>query len=80
MTDEDRAKLKKLLGREYAPPVLLIREEVELGGGYHTLTVTHEKEERDWSEPYNKSSNVQYRSRVVKVPYPPEAERSWHAD
>ncbi len=67
----ERQKLEKLLHRPYKPPVLYIFEEVELGGGYHTLSVTQFGPERDWSEPYKKSSQVQYRSRTVKVEYPP---------
>jgi hypothetical protein len=67
----DKDELEKLLEREYKPPELFIREEVELGGGYHTLTATHMKQETDWSEPYNKSSRVQYRCRIIKVPFPP---------
>jgi len=62
--------LNQLLGRDYNPPQLLIAEEVELGSGYHTLHATSAPPS-DWSEPYKKSSNVQYRRRVVRVPYPP---------
>lgn len=65
-------KLKQLLRREYTPPALFIFEEVELGGGYHTLNTINETKERDWSEPYCKSSHVKYRNRIVRVPYPPQ--------
>lgn len=62
----------ELLGRPYDPPALFIAEEVELGGGYHTMWVVQGiTEESGWSEPYKKSSEVQYRRRVVRVPYPP---------
>ncbi len=61
----------ELLEREYDPPKLFIVEEVEIGSGYHSLYITSETKERDWSEPYNKSSHVQYRDRVILVPYPP---------
>ncbi len=65
--------IDELLGRPYKPPPLYIFEEVELGSGYHTMHVCHHKvEERGWSEPYRKSSSVQYRNRIVLVPYPPE--------
>jgi len=60
----------ELLERPYMPPPLFIREEVELGGGYHSYRVSWEQE-RDWSEPYTKSSQVRYRNRVVRVPFPP---------
>jgi len=64
--------LRALLERDYNPPPLFIFEEVELGSGYHSLHVSYERKERDWSaEPYKKSSNVEYRNRVVRVPYPP---------
>jgi len=64
--------LRALLERDYKPPPLFIFEEVELGSGYHSLHVSYERKERDWSaEPYKKSSNVEYRNRVVRVPYPP---------
>lgn len=66
--------LEQLLERPYKPPELFICEEVELGSGYHTLWAVGGPE-RDWCEPYKKSSHVQYRSRVVRVPYPPEASR-----
>jgi hypothetical protein len=65
-----------LLERPYQPPELFIFEEVEIGGGYHTLHVAHQGPERAWSEPYTKSSQVQYRNRVVKVEYPPTFETS----
>lgn len=61
----------ELLERDYNPPKLYIFEEVEIGSGYHTLHVSHATQERDWSEPYCKSSHVQYRNRIVLVPYPP---------
>jgi len=61
----------EILERAYRPPKLYIFEEVEIGSGYHTLQVTHIEQERDWSEPYKKSSHVEYRCRVVLVPYPP---------
>ncbi len=64
--------MEKLLERPYSPPELYIFEEVEIGGGYHTLHISYETKERDWSEPYNKSSNVQYRNRIVKITYPPK--------
>lgn len=61
-----------LLERPYSPPMLFIAEEAEIGGGYHTLWVVQgETQESDWSEPYKKTSSVQYRRRVVRVPYPP---------
>lgn len=66
-----RSPLEALLGRIYSPPELFICEEVELGGGYHTLWVVSGPE-RDWSEPYQKSSQVRYRRRVVRVEYPPK--------
>lgn len=57
----------------YEPPVLYIREEVELRpGGYHTLNYSYERAERDWSEPYHKSGSATYRDRVVLVPFPPK--------
>lgn len=59
-----------LLQREYKIPKLFILEEVEIGGGYHSLYISSETKERDWSEPYNKSSDVQYRNRIVFVPWP----------
>lgn len=62
--------LEQLLERPYKPPELFICEEVELGSGYHTLWAVGGPE-RNWSEPYKKSSYVQYRRRVVRVPYPP---------
>ncbi len=61
----------ELLERPYEAPALFVFEEVELGGGYHTLSTCHADKERDWSEPYKKTSAVQYRNRVVRVPYPP---------
>jgi hypothetical protein len=64
-------KIEDLLRRPYKPPPLFIHEEVEIGSGYHTLSVSHAAEERDWSRPYTKSSSVEYRSRIVRVPYPP---------
>lgn len=63
----------RLLGRPYAPPVLFIFEEVEIGHGYHSLTVT-DGPARGWSEPYRKSGPSEYRSRVMRVPYPPISE------
>jgi len=60
-----------LLKRPYEPPALYILEEVEIGGGYHTLHVSREERERGWSRPYKKSGSAQYRSRIVRVPYPP---------
>lgn len=69
----DKEKLEALLERKYNPPMLYIFEEVELGSGYHTLHVSTASSEQDWSEPYKKSSNVEYRCRVVRVPYPPVA-------
>lgn len=63
--------LEELLDRPYNPPPLFIHEEVEIGSGYHTLSISHESSERDWSKPYRKSSSVEYRSRIVLVPYPP---------
>jgi hypothetical protein len=70
----NQRRMKQLLLREYKPPPLFIFEEVELGSGYHTLHVVQAglHQERDWSEPYKKSSEVQYRNRIVRVPYPPE--------
>lgn len=62
--------LEQLLERPYKPPELFICEEVELGGGYHTLWSTGGPE-TDWSDPYQKSSIFQYRRRIVRVPYPP---------
>jgi hypothetical protein len=69
----------ELLERAYEPPALYIFEEVEIGGGYHTLLVASGPEQ-DWSEPYRKSSNVQYRSRIVRVPYPPAHTKRHLAD
>ncbi len=63
--------LEDLLERPYEPPPLYIYEEVEIGSGYHTLRVSHIREEQDWSEIYQKSGYAQYRYRVVRVPYPP---------
>lgn len=62
--------MTELLERDYCPPKLYIREEVEVGGGYHTLQVSRGPE-REWSEPYSKSGSAVYRDRVVLVPYPP---------
>lgn len=70
---EPGTALETLLRRPYKPPALFIREEVELGSGYHSLNITHTTEERGWSEPWKKSSNVEYRDRIVRVPYPPVA-------
>jgi hypothetical protein len=64
---------KDLLKRPYEPPALYILEEVEIGSGYHTLHVSHAEKERDWSKPYKKSGSAEYRSRIVRVPYPPAA-------
>ncbi|HEY5022462.1 MAG TPA: hypothetical protein VII30_08255 [Gemmatimonadaceae bacterium] len=69
----ERTVDSKLLERPYAPPALFIFEEVEIGGGYHTLHACSANAERGWSEPYKKSSVVQYRNRIVRVPYPPDA-------
>ncbi|HEY5022463.1 MAG TPA: hypothetical protein VII30_08260 [Gemmatimonadaceae bacterium] len=68
----ERTVGSELLERPYAPPSLFIFEEVEIGGGYHTLGVVSGPES-EWSEPYEKSSHAQYRYRVVRVPYPPPA-------
>lgn len=64
--------LEELLERPYAPPKLFIFEEVEIGSGYHTFCIARVDAERDWSPPYKKGSHVQYRNRIVLVPYPPE--------
>lgn len=61
-----------LLQRPYTPPPLFIFEEVELGGSYHKLHAHRVGPESDWSEPYTKSGTVRYRSRVVRVDYPPK--------
>lgn len=66
--------LDELLERPYSPPPLYVLEEVELGGGYHTLSVCSGPE-RDWFGPYKKSGCAEYVSRVVKVEYPPKLER-----
>lgn len=63
--------LEDLLERPYEPPPLYIHEEVELGGGYHTLSISHMRVETDWSEPYRKSGFTEYRCRIVRVQYPP---------
>lgn len=58
-----------------APP-LFIFEEIEIGGGYHALSVAiNTTKERDWSEPYAKSGGATYRNRIVRVPYPPKHKR-----
>ena len=62
---------EELLQRPYDPPKLFIFEEVEVGGGYHTLHIAHATESRDWSEPYKKSGTAEYRSRIVEVLFPP---------
>lgn len=49
-------------------------EEVEVGGGRHTLHVSASRREHDWSEPYQKSGSASYRNRIVRVPYPPNEE------
>jgi hypothetical protein len=64
-------RTEDLIERPYEPPPLYIREEVEIGGGYHTLAISHIREEQDWSEPYQKSGFTEYRCRIVRVPYPP---------
>lgn len=71
MLASEAMRIEDLLERPYEPPPLFIHEEVELGSGYHTLSVCHAQEERDWSKPYKKSSHVEYRSRIVRCPYPP---------
>ncbi len=64
--------IEELLEREYNPPDLYIFEEVEIGGGYHTLdSLNGHNVESNWSEPYKKSGFATYRSRVVKVTFPP---------
>jgi hypothetical protein len=73
MLETDTPDESVLLRRPYQPPPLFIFEEVELGSGYHTLHATHNHEEHGWSEPYKKSSQAEYRSRTVRVPYPPTA-------
>lgn len=68
---DEQSIFELLLERPYNPPELFIFEEVELGGGYHTLSAHSRGPESDWSEPYKKSGVARYRSRIVKVPYPP---------
>lgn len=75
MTDLTREQIAELLARPYEPPALFIFEEVEIGGGYHTLRVSHLSVEQAWSEPYQKSGTPFYRSRVVRVLFPPETSR-----
>jgi hypothetical protein len=65
--------INQLLKRVYDPPKLFIYEEVEIGGGYHTLSIICHKAERDWSEPYKKSGTATYRNRIVLVTFPPES-------
>jgi len=63
--------IESIIDRPYNPPSLFIFEEVELGGGYHTLHIAHAREENDWSKPYKKSGEARYVSRIVRVEYPP---------
>ena len=61
-----------ILMQKYNPPSLFIFEEVEVGGGYHTLSICNSGPESDWSEAYKKSGSSFYKSRVVLVPFPPQ--------